>query len=62
MAGSEINEIGEELNIEEHDANLVNNVILKPKEFGESSKRNTILWNLEMLQHYEKLTVPLGLS
>ena len=40
MAENEINEIGEELNIDEFDSNLVNNVITKPKEFDESSRRN----------------------
>jgi len=36
MVESEINETGEELNIGEFESNLVNNVILKPKKFGES--------------------------
>ena len=37
----EINEIGEELDLYESEANLANNVIPKPKEFGEPSRRNT---------------------
>jgi len=36
VAGSEINEIGQELSINEIESNLVNNVIPMPKEFGES--------------------------
>ena len=36
-----INEIGEELNVDEIESNLVTNVVLKPKEFGEPSRRNT---------------------
>jgi len=37
----EINEIGEELNIDKIEINLVNNVVPKPEEFGEPSRRNT---------------------
>jgi len=37
----EINEIEEELNIDENEMNLVNNVVLKAKEFGEPSEKNT---------------------
>lgn len=37
----EINEIGEELHIGEIDTNLVSNVIPKPEEFSEPSRRNT---------------------
>ena len=36
----ENNEIGEELNIDETETNLVNNVIPKPKSWGESSRRS----------------------
>ena len=36
-----INEIGEELNIDEIQSNLVKNVVPKPKEFGERSRKNT---------------------
>ena len=35
---NEINEIGEEIDLHETETDLVNNVILKPEEFGESSK------------------------
>jgi len=37
----EKNEVGEELNIDEIESNLVNNVVPKPEELGESSRRNT---------------------
>ena len=37
----EINEIGEELNLGEIETNRVNNVVPKPKEFREPSRRNT---------------------
>jgi len=37
----EINEIRKELNIDEIEFNLVNNVVRKPKEFGEPSRINT---------------------
>lgn len=37
----ENNEIGEELDICEIKTNLVNNVVLKPGEFGEPHIRNT---------------------
>jgi len=37
----EINEIGEELNLGEIETNLVNNVVHKPEEFREPSRRNT---------------------
>jgi len=36
----EINEMGEELSIVEFDSNLVNNLIMNLKEFGESSRKN----------------------
>jgi len=39
----EINEIGEELDLCEIESNLVNNVVPKPEEFGEPSRRNTHL-------------------
>jgi len=35
------NEIGEEINIDKIESNLINNVISKPKEFRESYRRNT---------------------
>ena len=38
---NEINEIGEELDLYETEINLVNNVIPKPEEFGDPSRRNT---------------------
>ena len=38
---NEINEIGEELNIDEIKSNLVNNVVPKLEEFDEPSRRNT---------------------
>ena len=41
MAESEINKIGEVLNIDELESNLIDNVTLKPNEFGESCRRNT---------------------
>ena len=37
----EMNEIGEALNIGEIKSNLVNNVVSKPEEISESSRRNT---------------------
>ena len=37
----EINEIGEKLDLSEIETNLVNNVVPKPEEFGEPSRRNT---------------------
>ena len=39
-AKNEINEIGKELDIDEFDSNLVSSVITKPKEVGESPRRN----------------------
>ena len=39
----DINEIGEELNVDKIQSNLVNNVVPKPEEFGEPSRRNTHL-------------------
>ena len=40
MAGSEVNEKVHKLNIDKFESNLVNNVIPKPKEFHESSRRS----------------------
>ena len=37
----EINEIGRELDLGEIEINLVNDVVPKPEEFGEPSRRNT---------------------
>ena len=37
----EINEIEEEINLYETETNLVNNIVSKPKEFDEPSRRNT---------------------
>ena len=37
----EINEIGEEIDLYETETNLVKNVVPKPEEFGEPSRRNT---------------------
>ena len=37
----DINEIGEEIDLYETETNLVNNVVPKPEEFGEPSRRNT---------------------
>ena len=39
---NKINEIGEEIDLYETETNLVKNVIPKPEEFGEPSRRNTI--------------------
>ena len=36
---SEIDEIGEDHNVDEFEFNLVNNVISKPEKFGESARR-----------------------
>ena len=36
----ENNEVGEELSIDEAESNLVDNVVSKPEEWGESSRRN----------------------
>ena len=41
VVDGEINKIGEEINIDEIECILVNNVILKHDEFGESSRRKT---------------------
>jgi len=41
IAKNEINEIGEEIHLYEMETNVVNNVVPKPKEFGEPSRRNT---------------------
>ena len=41
VAKSEIYEIGEKLIIDEFESNLVNNVIRKPYQFGESSRSTT---------------------
>ena len=41
IAKNEINEMGEEIYLYGPQANLVNNVIPKPEEFGEPSRRNT---------------------
>jgi len=38
---NEINEIGEEIDLYETETNLVKNVVHKPEEFGEPSRRNT---------------------
>ena len=38
---NEINEIGEEINLYETETNLINNVVPKPEELGEPSRRNT---------------------
>ena len=40
-AENEINEIREEIDLYEAETNLVNNVVPKSEEFGESSRRNT---------------------
>ena len=40
MAKSEINEIGEELNVDEFKFILVNNTISKLEKFGESTRGN----------------------
>ena len=37
----EINEIGDELNVDEIETNLVNNIVPKPEEFSKHSRRNT---------------------
>ena len=41
LLGEENNEVGEELNIDEIESNLVNNAVPKLEEWGESSRRNT---------------------
>jgi len=46
----EINEIEEELEFGEIETNLVNNVVPKLKEFGETSGRNTHFLNLGTFQ------------
>jgi len=38
----EINEIGEELDLDEIETNLVNNIVPKPEEFNEPSRRRLI--------------------
>ena len=38
---NEINEIGEEIDLRKTETNLVTNVVPKPEEFGEPSRRNT---------------------
>ena len=42
----ENNKIREELNIDKIESNLVNNVISKPEEFGESSRSNSHVMRL----------------
>jgi len=37
----ESNEVREELNLNKIESNLVNNVVSKPEEWGESYRRNT---------------------
>ena len=39
VAENAINEIGEEIDLHETETNLVNNVIPKPEEFGEPSRK-----------------------
>jgi len=41
VAENEINEIGEEIDLHKTETNLVNNVVPKPEEYGEPSRRNT---------------------
>ena len=41
IAKNEINEIGEEIHLYEMETNVVNNVVPKPEEFGEPSRRST---------------------
>jgi len=57
----ENNEVGEELNIDETESNLVNNVVPKPEEWGESSKRNTQFLRLSYVQ-VGRIIFPLGSS
>ena len=45
----EINEIGEELNIDEIKSNLVDNIAPKPEEFSEPSRINTHFMRLRYL-------------
>jgi len=53
------NEIGKEINIGEIESNLVNNVILKPKEFSESSRRNTHSMRCRYVPARRTITFPL---
>ena len=46
VAKSELHEISKKLNIKEFESNLNNNVISKPGEFHESSRRNTYFMKL----------------
>ena len=46
----EISEIGDELDLSKIETNLVNNVIPKPEQFDEPSKRNTHFINLGTFQ------------
>ena len=62
MVETEINEIDEEHNFDEIESNPLNNVILKPKELGESSSRNTNFMRLGIFQQGVQLTFPLGSS
>jgi len=41
LIDSEINGIGEELNISEFESKLVDTIIANPEDFSESSRRNT---------------------
>ena len=41
VAENEINEIGEEIDLHETETNLINNIVPKPEEFSEPSRKNT---------------------
>ena len=60
MEEKEINEMGEELSIVEFDSNLVNNLIMNLKEFGESSRKNAHFMSVYTFQHDVKPTFCLG--
>ena len=47
--GDAKNNVREELNLGEIESNLVNNVVPKPKEFGESSRKNTLFMRLRYI-------------
>ena len=57
-----INEIGEKIDLYETETNLVKNVVPKPEECGEPSRRNTHFLRLSTFQQDVQTILPSGLS
>jgi len=55
-----INEIGAELELNEIEINLVNNVVSKPEQFGEPSRRNTHFIRLKYVRAGRTTNFPFG--